>query len=90
MMEAGFKLTEQNYRYLFENASDAMWVQDMKGNIVDANKACEKLNGFTHQEFLIKNVRDFLTREFLELAREVYHKLLAGEEITQPQYQKAR
>jgi len=88
MMEAGFKLTEQNYRYLFENASDAMWVQDIRGNIVDANKACEKLNGFTHQEFLGKNVKEFLTDEFLELAREVHRKLLAGEEITQPYEQR--
>jgi len=70
-VETGFKLTVQNYRYLFENASDAMWVQDMKGNIVDANKACEKLTGFTRQKFLGKNVNVFLTGEFLNLAREV-------------------
>lgn len=24
-----FKLSEHNYRYLFKNASDAMWVHDM-------------------------------------------------------------
>lgn len=63
MTEVKFKLTEQNYRYLFENASDAMWVQDMEGNIVDANKACEKLTGFAHQELLGKNVRELRFRE---------------------------
>ncbi len=84
MMEAGFALTQQNYRYLFENASDAMWVQDMKGNIVDANKACEKLTGFTREEILAKNIKSFLTGEFLELATEVRRKLLKGEEIEQP------
>ena len=83
MMERGFKLTEQNYRYLFENASDAMWVQDMRGNIVDANKACEKLTGFTRQELIGKNVKGFLTDEFLNLAREVRRKLLTGEKSTQ-------
>jgi len=88
MMEAGFELTEQNYRYLFENASDAMWVQDMKGNIVDANRACEKLTGFTRQELLGKNVDEFLTGEFLDLAREVHRKLLNEEEITQPYEQR--
>ncbi len=87
-METRFELTEQNYQYLFENASDAMWIQDMKGDIVNANKACEKLAGFTRQELLSKNVREFVTGEFLELAREVYRRLLSGEELTQPYEQR--
>ncbi len=84
MTEANFELTEQNYRYLFENASDAMWVQNMEGDIADANKACEKLTGFTRAELLRKNVRELVTGEFLSQARKVRHKLLNGEEITQP------
>ncbi len=87
-METKFELTERNYRYLFENASDAMWVQDMKGNIVDVNKACEKLTGFTPQELIGKNVREFVSGEFLDLAREVRRKLLSAEEITQPYEQR--
>ncbi len=88
MVEAGFELTEQNYRYLFENASDAIWVHDMKGNILDANSVCEKLTGFTRREYLAKNVKDFLTGESLDLAREVQRKLLNGEEISQPYEQR--
>lgn len=83
-MKKKFKLTEQDYRYLFENASDAMWVHDIEGNFLDANRACEKLTGFTHQELLGKNVEEFFTREFQDLAREAHRKLLSGEEITQP------
>jgi len=82
-MGAEFKLTEQNYRYLFENASDAMWVQDMEGNIVDANVACEKLTGFSREELLGKNVKEFLSGEFLNLARGMRRKLLNGEGVTQ-------
>ena len=82
-MESRLHLTEQNYRYLFENASDAMWVQDLEGNIVDANMACEGLTGFSRQELLGKNVKDFITGQFLELAREVRRNLLEGKEITQ-------
>jgi PAS domain S-box-containing protein len=87
-MTIGFKLTEQNYRYLFDNASDAMWVQDMEGNIVDANMACEKLTGFTREELLSKNVREFVAGEFLEMAREVRRRLLSGEKILQPYEQR--
>jgi len=84
-METRFKLTAQNYRYLFENASDAMWVHDMEGNIVDANKACEKLTGYTPEELIGMNVTKFLVSgEYLDLAREVRRRLLAGEDIAQP------
>lgn len=88
MNGAKLTLTEQNYRYLFENASDAMWVQDMEGTIVDVNKAFEKLTGFAHQELLGKNVKEFITGEFLNLAREVRYRLLNGEQITQPYEQR--
>ncbi len=82
------RLTEQNYRELFENASDAIWVQDMEGNIVDANKACEKLTGFSHRELLRKNVKEFITGEFLKLAREIRRKLLNSEELPKPYEQR--
>jgi PAS domain S-box-containing protein len=82
------RLMEQHYRELFENASDAIWVQDMAGNIVDANKACEKLSGFTRRELLRKNVKDFITGEFLELAREMRRKLLSGEQLPKPYEQR--
>jgi len=87
-MKTKISLTEQNYRYLFENASDAMWVHDMKGNIVDSNKANEKLTGYTKQELFGMNAKDFLTKESLNVAREVRRKLLKGEDINQPYEQR--
>ena len=29
-METKFELSEQDHRYLFENANDAIWVHDMR------------------------------------------------------------
>jgi len=88
-MGTKLKLTEKHYRYLFENASDAMWVHDMKGNIMDINKACEKLTGYTREELVGMNIRSFfVSREYLDLAREVRRKLLAGEDIVQPYEQR--
>ncbi len=80
----GFQLTEQNYRALFQNASDAMLVHDMDGRTVEANRASEKLFGFPRAELIGKDVREFLVGEFLERAREIRRKLLAGEEFNQP------
>jgi len=73
------ELSRQDYEELFINASDAIWIQDMMGNITLANKASEKLTGYPASELMGKNVDEFLTPEALVLAREVKSKLLSGE-----------
>ena len=73
------KLARQNYEELFTNASDAIWVHDLDGNITLVNKACEKLSGYPVSELPGKNVLEFLTPETLAIAREVKDKLLRGE-----------
>jgi len=83
-----FELPEQNYQYLFENANDAMWVHNMMGNIVAANKACGKLTGYNREELIGTNVEEFLGKESLDLAREVGRRLLDGESLKQPYEQR--
>lgn len=73
------KLARQNYEELFTNASDAIWVHDLAGNIALANKACEKLTGYPVSELTHKNVREFLTSETLAIARQVKDRLLRGD-----------
>ncbi|TET39823.1 MAG: PAS domain S-box protein [Dehalococcoidia bacterium] len=80
--------SEQSYRDLFENANDAIWVQDLEGNILVTNKACEKLTGYTQEELTGAKVVGFLSEEGLNIAREVRHKLLKGEVIEQPYEQR--
>jgi len=74
-------LSQKNYEELFANASDAIWIHDIEGNIILANKACEKLTGYSVSELAGKNVREFLTPEALPLARQVRDRLLRGEAI---------
>lgn len=81
------RVSEERYRELFENANDAIWVQDLAGNIVAANKASEKLLGYTLQELLqmnTVNVTAFLSDEGLDLAREIRRKLLEKQPVVQP------
>jgi len=73
--------SEEKYRRLFENAHDAIWVQDMNGNILTVNEAAARLTGYDVDRLVHMNVTDFLSEEGLELAREVRHKLLRGEAI---------
>jgi PAS domain S-box-containing protein len=73
------ELSQQNYEELFANASDAIWIHDIEGNIILANKAFEKLTGYSLSELTGKNVREFLTPEALPLASQVRDRLLRGE-----------
>lgn len=74
----GLRASERRYRYLFENANDAIFVHDLNGNIVAANQACERLTGYPVEEIVGANVTKLLSPQHLSLARQVEEKLLAG------------
>ncbi len=82
--ERGLSVSEQKYRYLFEHASDAIWVQDVNGFFVDGNRAFEKMTGFSADELKGIHLARFLSEDSLALAREVRTKLINGEEFEQP------
>ncbi len=80
--------SEEHYRELFENAHDAIWVHDLEGNILSANKATEMLTKYSSEELSGFNVKDFLSPEGLQTAREVRRGLLKGQAMPQPYEQR--
>ena len=82
--EQGMSASEQKYRYLFENASDAIWVQDVNGMFLDGNRTFEELSGFTADELKGAHLGKFLSGDSLALARRVRNKLVSGQEFDQP------
>lgn len=78
------RISEERYRQLFENAHDAIWLHNLEGNIIIANRAAEELSGYNVDELMKMNVRSFLSDESLSLAGEIRHKLLANELFEQP------
>ena len=82
-------LPDQDYRYLFENASDAIWVQDLEGHILYANHAAERLTGYEHDDLVNQDVIKFLPDAHShDIAREVRRRLLKGEDFHQPYEQR--
>lgn len=81
-------VSERNLWRLFENASDAIWVQDLSGNIIIANKATEKLTGYSVEELIKINTSVFLPDEGLNVAGQVRRKLLEREPVEQPYEQR--
>jgi len=70
------RASEQRYRELFENAHDAILLNDMKGNIVAANRACVRLTGYSLEE--LGNLRgvDLLSEDTRETAKVIDEQLL--------------
>jgi len=65
------------FEYLFENASDAIYILDMHGNFVAVNRKAEELTGFKREGFIGKSFRKIIprrsylraTRGFLDVIR---------------------
>src|SRR5258708_1050547 len=81
-MEAALGKREENYRDLFENAQDAVYVHDLEGRYTSVNRAAEELGGYMRDEILGKNFADFMAPEYVERIRENLKKKLEGQGLT--------
>src|SRR5687768_17163233 len=71
-----------DYRELFDNAKDAIYVHDLNGTYLSINCAAEKLIGYSREEIIGKNFTDFMTPEYAEQMRAKLKKRLAEKEAT--------
>ena len=71
--------SEESYRGLFENATEAILVHDLDGKIVAANRACEKLTGYERAELASMHIDRFLFGEDLEAVQEIVRRQVNGE-----------
>jgi PAS domain S-box-containing protein len=86
---AELQASERRYRAIFETANDAILVHDLKGNILDANRACAQLTGYNLEELRHMNVSSFLLDDGMALARQVRDRLLRGEVVDMHYEQKS-
>jgi len=82
-ISVALRTSQESYEELFTNASDAIWVHDLAGKIVIANRACEKVSGYLPDELIGKRVAQLMSREALVTAREIRNKLMKGQAIDQ-------
>ncbi|MDY6917641.1 MAG: GAF domain-containing protein [Chloroflexota bacterium] len=80
--------SERNLRRLFENASDAIWVHDLSGDIAIANQAAAELTGYPVDELVKMNVKSFLLEDGLTVAGQIRRNLLEKEPVEQPYEQR--
>jgi PAS domain S-box-containing protein len=77
-MERALRESEAQYRELFENANDIVYLHDLKGRFTAANKAAMQATGYSRQELLGMNVDELIVPEHRELAHKMTAQKLAG------------
>jgi PAS domain S-box-containing protein len=73
--------SEERYRALFEGAYDPIWVHDLDGNMLAANKACEKLTGYSVEELMKKNICQIMPPSSQTCLSEVETRLRRNETV---------
>ena len=53
--EKALQQSEERLKILFESAPDGIYLNDLKGNFVDGNKAAEEIIGYTREELIGKS-----------------------------------
>ena len=82
-IRVALRTSQESYEELFTNASDAIWVHDLNGKVIMANKATEKLSGYPLSEGTGKRVTEFMSPDALRIARDIKIKLMKGQGIDQ-------
>jgi len=77
--EETLKLNEELYRTLFETSPVGIMLEDVNGNIIDVNKKFCQIVGYTRDELLKMNVREFQTENKINHVEKNIKRLLAGE-----------
>ena len=74
--ELALQESEKKHRDLIQNAHDMIYQHDLEGNLKTINKAVKRISGYSVEEALKLNMRDFIVPEHLEKAnRQVMNKL---------------
>jgi nitrogen fixation negative regulator NifL len=77
--EKNLRANEDRFHALVEHASDAIFVHDTEGRLLDVNRsACESL-GYSQQELLRMTVADFEQGTRLEEMQQLWRKLQPGQ-----------
>jgi PAS domain S-box-containing protein len=75
--ETALRESEERYRELFENARDAIYVHDLKGNYIRINHAAERLSGFSRDEIIGHNYSEFVAPDHIQYVRDSFCSKLA-------------
>jgi PAS domain S-box-containing protein len=74
--EAELRQKDERFRALIENISDLISLVDSDGNIIYASPSTTKILGYKPEEYISKNIFDFIEHEDAPAIRTLFEKLL--------------
>jgi PAS domain S-box-containing protein len=78
-VEEALHESQRRFRDIFENSPDAIFVEDLNGNVLDVNLAASQLHGVPREQLIGKNAIDHLIApKQREQARRDFEKLASG------------
>lgn len=76
--EEAVRMSEEQYRDLFENANDLIYTHDLNGNFTSLNTAGELITGYSRKEAMSMNITQVVAPEYLEAAITMTARKVAG------------
>ena len=77
---------ELNYRILFENSNDGIFLLDLEGNHMKVNQMAAKMLGYTQEELEGLSYKNLVALEEIGISEQTLTKLIQGD--TPPPYEK--
>ncbi len=88
---AALQESEERYKALFERSLDCVFLVDLQGKFLDANRAALDLLGFTREEIQTVSFESLLSQEEIPHAAQGFHEvLMQGFEQRRREYQVRR
>ena len=79
--EESLRASEEQYRSIFNAATDALVLRDDQARVVDVNPAFLEMSGFTREEVISGQRWFFAGPEQAVLAKEMHRRVIAGESV---------
>ncbi|MCZ7402329.1 MAG: PAS domain S-box protein [Candidatus Methanoperedens sp.] len=83
-LELALKESEAKYRDLFENANEAMYTHDLKGNFLSVNKLGLQLLGGTVEEIIGSNIKEWIAPQSYKIFEDRVRKIFLNQPLEQP------
>ena len=72
--------SQRRFRDLFENSPDAIFVEDMNGNVLDVNSSACRLHALSREQLIGKNaINDLVPSSRRETAQQDFQRLATGQ-----------
>ncbi len=76
--EEALRASEERFREIFENANDIIFLHDLKGKILEVNRATEHLTGYSRAEVLGQNFDQLIAPEARDMVLDIVRAHLGG------------